>query len=332
MRAVVAAVAEKSLDRQPGPSEPWGCQALAVASRRGQRLLLSLDQTDLGNRFAVLMLGLVIGDRALPLTWHVEVGPANIGFVGRKVLLERIRGGLPAEVEVVLLANRFYPLIELFDWPRTQGWHYRVRLKGNPNVDPGLEDLATTGELAVGQTKRYLRDVRLFNHGVPTYLGILHEARHPEPWIIAMDEIPNRATVPDYRSRWSIEPLFSDLKSRGFDLEATQLRDPKRLDRLLLIMALALYWCVWTDWEDARDHPTPLEKSLRATRPQPLGVAQTGPQRLVVVQTRASRPAQTLANPTPLTTLLPCLDKHAELIGGEVLIWTLAIFVVCRSR
>lgn len=240
--------------------QPWGCQALEEASRHGQRVLLSLDQTDLGHRFAVLMLSVVIGDRALPLTWQVAAGPANIGFAGQKLLLERVRDWLPAETEVMLLADRFYPSIELLTWLQTQGWHYRLRLKGNLNVDPGFGDLTTTGALAAGQTERYLRDVRLFDHGVPTHLGILHEAGHPEPWIIAMDEIPNRATVRDYHSRWGVEPLFSDLKSRGFDLEATQLRDPERLDRLLLIMALALYWCVWTGVEDAYRHPTPLEK------------------------------------------------------------------------
>lgn len=84
----------------PALLEPWGRQALAMASRHGQRLLLSLDQTDLGNRFAVRMLGMVISDRALPLTWHVEAGSANIGFSGQKGLLERVRDWLPAEVEV----------------------------------------------------------------------------------------------------------------------------------------------------------------------------------------------------------------------------------------
>lgn len=121
----------------------------------------------------------------------------------------------------MLLADRFYPLIELFEWLRARGWHYRLHLKGNLNVDPGVGDLTTTGELAAGQTERYLRDVRLFDRGVPTHLGILHEAGHLEPWIIAMDETPQRATVRDYHSRWSVEPLFSDVKSRGFDLEAT---------------------------------------------------------------------------------------------------------------
>ncbi len=92
--------------------QPWGCQALEEASRHGQRVLLSLDQTDLGHRFAVLMLSVVIGDRALPLTWQVAAGPANIGFAGQKLLLERVRDWLPAETEVMLLADRFYPSIE----------------------------------------------------------------------------------------------------------------------------------------------------------------------------------------------------------------------------
>lgn len=254
---MVAAIAEKPLIVSPDLLKPWGCQALSLASRYGQRLLLSLDQTDLGNRFAVLMLGLIVGDRALPLTWHMEAGPANMDFAGQKVLLERIRDEFPTGVEVALLADHFYPSIDLLAWLQAQGWHYRLRVKRNLNVDPGFGDLTTTGTLATGQTECYLR---LFDHGLSTHLGILHEAGYPEAWIIAMDEIPNRATVLDYHSRWGIEPLFSDIKSRGFNLEATQLRDPERLDRLLLIMALALYWCVWTGLEDARTHPTTLEK------------------------------------------------------------------------
>jgi hypothetical protein len=49
-----------------------------------------------------------------------------------------------------------------------------------------------------------------------------------------MNDPPNRATVRDYASRWGIEPMFSDFKSRGFRLEDPQLRAPDRLDRLLV--------------------------------------------------------------------------------------------------
>ena len=58
--------------------KPWASARLADASRHGQMVVLSLDQTDLDDRFAVLMLGLVIGDRAVPWTWTVEAGARPI--------------------------------------------------------------------------------------------------------------------------------------------------------------------------------------------------------------------------------------------------------------
>ena len=243
--------------------EPWARHALDEASRNGQTVVLSLDQTDLGDRFAVLMLGVVVGDRALPLAWTVEAGPANIGFAGQQAVLEQVRAWLPDGVAVLLLADRFYPSAALFEWLHRQGWQYRLRLKGNLSVDPGFGDIVTTGDLARGFTERYLPDVRLFASEVPTNLGILHEAGHQDPWIIAMNCLPTKAAVRDYGSRWGIEPTFSDFKSRGFQLEATQLQAPDRLDRLLLIMALAMHWCVRAGQEEARHHPTPLEKKAQ---------------------------------------------------------------------
>ena len=71
-------------------------------------------------------------------------------------------------------------------------------MKGNLSVDPGFGDLVTTGELAAGVTERYLPDVRLFASEVPTNLGILHEAGHQDPWIIAMNCLPTKAAGRDY--------------------------------------------------------------------------------------------------------------------------------------
>jgi hypothetical protein len=88
------------------------------------------------------------------------------------------------------------------------------------------------------------------------------------PWIIAMECPPHRAAVLDYGARWAIEPTFSDFKSRGFDLQASQLEHAERLERLILIMSLAMYWCVRVGRDDALHRPTPLEKK-RTRRPTP---------------------------------------------------------------
>jgi hypothetical protein len=240
--------------------EPFAREELARAARDGQTVILSMDQTDLGDRMAVLMVGLRVGDRALPLAWLAEEGPANIGFVGQKRLLEQVLAWLPEGVPVMLSADRFYPSAGLFDWLHARGWGYRLRLKGNLLADPGHGDEVTTGELAQGVAERYLPGVRLFAQGIMTNLGILHEAGHPEPWVIAMDCTPTRAAVLDYGSRWSIEPMFADFKGRGFELEDSQLEHADRLERLILIMSLAMHWCVRVGRDDALNSPTPLEK------------------------------------------------------------------------
>lgn len=214
--------------------------AVCAGGRNGQTVLLSMDQTDLGDRMAVLMVGLRVGDRALPLAW------------------------LPDGAGVLLSADRFYPSADLFAWLHEHRRGYRLRLKGNLLVDPGYGDEVTTGALAQGVTERYLPGVRLFAQGVMTNLGILHEAGHPEPWIIAMDCASTRAAVLDYGARWAIEPMFADFKGRGFELEDSQLEHADRLERPILIMSLAMHWCVRVGRDDALNSPTPLEKNARA--------------------------------------------------------------------
>ncbi len=43
----------------------------------------------------------------------------------------------------------------------------------------------------------------------------------------------------------TIETFFSDQKSRGFHLHKSQLRDPKRLARLLIAACLAYLWLIY---------------------------------------------------------------------------------------
>ncbi len=250
--------------------EPFARGALvAAAEHHDQVIQLSMDQTDIGNRFAILMLSVRTGDRALPLCWVVEAGAANIGFASQQVLLERVPAWLPPEASVMLAADRFYPSADLLHWLQRHGWSYRLRLKGNLLADTGVGEVTTTGALAASQAERYEPTVALFASRVMTAIGILHDPGHPEPWIIAMDCVPNRTQVLDYASRWGIEPMFSDFKSRGFGLEDTHLTCPQRLSRLLLIMALAMHWCVAVGQHDALTNPTSTEKKAQQqTDPQ----------------------------------------------------------------
>ncbi len=87
-----------------------------------------------------------------------------------------------------------------------------------------------------------LVNAELYGSGIITNIGVLHEDRHKEPWIIAMNVAPSEYRVLDYGMRWSIEAMFSDFKTRGFGITQSQIKKPDRLARLVLVLAIAMYW------------------------------------------------------------------------------------------
>jgi len=46
-----------------------------------------------------------------------------------------------------------------------------------------------------------------------------------------------------YQKRWQIETLFKAFKSSGFNIENTHVTDQKRLEKLFMIVMIALVWC-----------------------------------------------------------------------------------------
>lgn len=49
--------------------------------------------------------------------------------------------------------------------------------------------------------------------------------------------------------------MFSDLKSRGFNINKTQLKTAPRLSRLLLVLTVAMMWAVSTGWYEHQVNP-----------------------------------------------------------------------------
>ena len=61
---------------------------------------------------------------------------------------------------------------------------------------------------------------------------------YDDPLYLVTNLPMGREAVHWYKKRYRIETLFSDFKGRGFNLQKSGLRDPKRIDRLLIAVAL----------------------------------------------------------------------------------------------
>lgn len=231
------------------------------AISQGLTVVLMLDQSKIGRDFECLMLSARFGNRAVPLAWRVRKTKGNIGFDVQEELLTSIFSFLPPGLKVILMGDRFYGTAALIALCQKLHWHYRLRLKGNLHLYDETGALMTPMD-AHNLNVRSLEQVRLGENGPLTNLGIVQEEGHPEPWFIAMNESPTEAKVFDYGMRWGIEALFSDLKSRGFCITKTQLRHPDRIERLLLILTIALFWAVSTGMEPAKTTRKITKKNL----------------------------------------------------------------------
>ena len=74
----------------------------------------------------------------------------------------------------------------------------------------------------------------------------------------------NANAIQDYALRWEIETLFSCLKGRGFNLENTRLTDPRRVKKLIAVLAISFCWCYLTgEWQHNQKKAIKIKKHGR---------------------------------------------------------------------
>lgn len=207
-------------------------------------IILMLDQSKIAGDFECLMVSMRVGERAIPVAWTVVKTQGEIGFDIQKKLLDKVAQFVPRCAQLLLAADRFYGTSSLIALCQSYGWQYRIRLKGNLIFTHKMGEITPMDAFKNKLTS--MIEARFNKTDVITNIGIICEQGHKEPWFIAMDCVPTKYKTLDYGMRWGIECMFSDFKSRGFSITKTQLKHPDRIERLILVLTIALYWAVST--------------------------------------------------------------------------------------
>lgn len=225
-----------------------GVIAAIARRRRKRRLLISLDWTDLRS-FHTLMASACLGGRSAPLLWasYTEAKLKRSQNDLEERLLRELRALIPKSVEVVILADRGFGRAEWAAVCQELGFHYLVRIKPDVTVSCPrhrgvLRDYPTRKGIAhVLRGVGYRADRRVVHNVVIRWREGL-PAKRDEPWYL-MTDLDGRAErlCQLYGRRMSIEELFRDHKSKrnGQSLRDTKFRHADRLDRFLLVVALA---------------------------------------------------------------------------------------------
>jgi hypothetical protein len=228
---------------------------LAVSNRR---LLVSLDWVDVG-AFHCLVLAARIKGRAIPLLWavyqHWDLFRSQNNY--EYGLLRVFRTMLPESSRVVILADRGFGRTEMGRVCQELKFHYIIR------IDPGvwISHEKFTGNLldlpVSPGCRKFFRGACYRKKGaVRQNVAVLWVSGRQAPWFLMtdLDRIKPDKLAKIYGGRMTIEQYFRDTKSRrnGFALRLNLIKAPRRLERLLLVLALAYIVLVAVGLQAAR--------------------------------------------------------------------------------
>lgn len=196
------------------------------------------------------------GKRAHP-TWQQMI----------RVFFEQIDPLIPLTTQVVVMADRGLTGRPLVSQILAHHWHYLLRsertvmlreasgscstlqaLVPTPGAPSrrvtGVQVFAPRAKLAPEQRHQDGRGTwyRVWRRAVTTNVVAVWRTGDADPWLLLTDLPATLARCTEYRRRTWEEEGFRDWKSSGWNWQRSRVRQPDRVERLILVMALATLW------------------------------------------------------------------------------------------
>lgn len=232
-------------------------------------LVLAIDTSAVGRNCLCLMISLIYKNRAIPLIWSVT--DQKKGHLSQDIhlsLLEDLKELLPDDLAITLVGDGEFDGTQLINRLRGYNVHYVLR-----SAKDALLMIDKTwkrfDELIPCEGADYT-----MVHGAfftkealigPMQAICYWDRRFKDPLLLLTDYTSVDQAIACYRKRAKIETLFSDQKSRGFNIHKSHMDDPKRLHRLLIAASLAYIWIIYLgDLADTKGLRGLLERRDRA--------------------------------------------------------------------
>src|SRR6266851_1576779 len=238
----------------------------------GKPWVLAIDRTnwDVGKTtINILMISVVWNGMGIPLLWMLLPTAGNSSTKERTGLLDRLRAAFPDLKIASLMGDREFIGDAWMSYLHRKKIPFILRLRENQYV---LRDGYAAVPISVIAQHLQVREkmivkgwCRLGCHNETSSALVrlvVTRLASGELLALACSGNPRRALA-RYRERWTIESMFGNMKTKGFDLEATHLTDLDKLCTLLALLAFAVALTVKTGVAMARLRPIPVKKHGR---------------------------------------------------------------------
>jgi hypothetical protein len=241
-----------------GPLLAW-----VLADWVDDEILLALDPTYLGDRFVILSISVIYRGSAIPVAWHVQrahqTGSWHTIWVR---LLNALTPVLTAQVAqgrtVWVLTDQGLQSQALFREIVQRGWQPLMRVRPDAKFRAtGTTDWHLLRDLVQpGMAPRTVAGTCFKTDQLACTLLLRWEAAYPKPLLVITAVPADAVPIAHYGFRMWIENGFRDAKGGGFQLQHTKIRQPRRLARLWLVLAVAtLYRIRYAEAHESRTAP-----------------------------------------------------------------------------
>jgi DDE family transposase len=219
---------------------------LSKFQRGSRELVLAADARYLRDRFCILAVSVVVAKTAIPVAWHIQATDAKgawnpIWFE----LFELLAVAIPADWQVSILTDAgLYSKPFFQELAKRRNWYPLMRItasgffqaKGTQNWQPLQQGVF-----------RGMQPVCLEGHcfkGNPLYATLIlrWDQAYETPCLVLSNIAVQAVKHYVYALRYWIELGFKDLKRGFLHWEQTKMTDPKRAERLWLVMSISLLW------------------------------------------------------------------------------------------
>jgi hypothetical protein len=217
---------------------------------KDRRFIVAIDRTNwkLGKKdINILMLTLVHKGISFPVCWMLLSKAGNSNYKERIELFEMLLEILPKERIKSLVADREFDGQEWVTYLKDREIPFHIRVKHTLTYNAHRKTGGKRIKNLLDKQKTYTyitypKRVVIFKQDL--YIG---GKRLPDGdyLIIVSNENPEEA-LKDYKERWTIEKLFNKLKTRGFNLEVTQMTSSDKLRKLIGLVSIAFVWSFLT--------------------------------------------------------------------------------------
>lgn len=248
-----------------------GCAARMVVSLLGlggKPWVLAIDRTnwDFGKTtINILMVSVEWRGVGIPLIWALLPKAGNSSTLERTDLLDRLKRLFPEMKIASITGDREFIGNAWMVHLVRESIPFTLRLRENQYVSRDGYATWTLERYAQGLRrgeKKILPGLWRLGASDLNVRIVMMRLENGELLALATSGRPS-AALARYRRRWTIETLFANLKTRGFDMETTHLTNPCKLETLIALMAVATTLATKTGGAATRIRDIPVKKHGR---------------------------------------------------------------------